>query len=245
MSRSPETNPTTREETAQDQERPVPDQDEPTQDQGVEPVPHRGQTAPDEGADTPPTTDGPQQGEDKSVARLRNYSVQNMVYSLLAVLALAFAWWALMPNPDQLERRPVEVDMVSPYAAAESDFPVWTPEAFLGEDWTANFATFETHAGSLSWRVGLVTPAGEYVEISQTAQATPEWVGALTEKAGEQVGTRTITGPDGPAEWTAYEGEERAVVLESEQGEVGTTLVRGTAGWPEIEEFIGKLEVAG
>ncbi|MCK0111007.1 DUF4245 domain-containing protein [Ornithinimicrobium sp. F0845] len=191
--------------------------------------------------ETQPT---PPQQENKAVNRLRNYSVKNMIYSLLAVFALAFAWWALMPNPDKLERRPVEVAPVATYAATESEFPVWTPED-LGEEWTANFATLETYAGALSWRVGLVTPGEEYVEISQSADATDEWMGVLTEKAGEQVGTRTITGPDGVQEWDAYEGEERAVVLEPAEGREATTVVRGTADWDEIEEFIGLLEVAG
>ncbi|NLG20241.1 MAG: DUF4245 domain-containing protein [Actinomycetales bacterium] len=189
---------------------------------------------------TQPTS--PQQGS-KAANRLRSYSVKNMIYSLLAVFALAFAWWALMPNPDRLERRPVEVAPVAAYAASESDGPVWTPES-LGEGWTANFATFETYAGALSWRVGLVTPGEEYVEISQAADATDAWVSALTAKAGDEAGTRTITGPDGPQEWTAREGEERAVVLGPAEGREVTTVVRGTADWDEIEEFIGLLEVA-
>lgn len=190
--------------------------------------------------ETQPTA--PQQGG-RAANRLLSYSVKNMVYSLLAVFALAFAWWALMPNPDKLERRPVDVAPVASYAAAESDFPVWTPEA-VGEGWTANFASFETYAGSLSWRVGLVTPGEEYVEVSQTGDGTDGWLGALTEKAGGPAGTRTITGPDGSQEWTAYEGDERAVVLGPTDDRPATTVVRGTAGWDEIEQFIGLLEVA-
>lgn len=192
----------------------------------------------------PPAEDEP--AENKTVARLRNYSTKNMIYSMLAVLALAFAWWTLMPNPDEpLERRPVEVGFVADYAAQQSDFAVWSPEAALEQDWTANFASFETYAGSLSWRVGMVSPQDQYVEISQTAEATEEWLAALTDKAGEEVGTRTITGPDGPQEWVVYEGDERALVLEPGPGQTGTTVVRATADWPEIEQFIALLQVAG
>lgn len=191
---------------------------------------------------TPTPTQQTPAPENKTLNRLRSYSVKNMIYSLLAVFALAFAWWALMPNPDGLERRPVDVAPVATYAASQSDFPVWTPES-AGEGWTANFANFETHAGVLSWRVGLVTPGEEYVEISQAADVTAEWREALTAKAGEEAGTRTITGPDGPQEWTAYEGEERAVVLEPGDGRDATTVVRGTADWEEIEQFIGLLEI--
>lgn len=167
-----------------------------------------------------------------------------MIYSLVAVFALAFGVWALMPSSEEQERRPVEVAMVASHAAEESAGPVWSPEA-LGEDWSANFANFQLFDDVLSWRVGLVTPSAEYVEISQADEATDGWVGELTEKADEQVGTRTITGPDGPQEWTAYEGEERAVVLGPGEGRENTTVVRGTAEWTEIEAFIGLLEPAG
>lgn len=132
--------------------------------------------------------------------------------------------------------------MVASYAATESTGPIWSPEG-AGPDWNANFANFQLFEDVLSWRVGLVTPSGEYVEISQADEVTDGWVGELTEKAGEQVGTRTITGPDGPQEWTAYEGEERALVLEPDGDRVNTTVVRGSADWAEMEEFIGLLEV--
>ncbi|WP_256837991.1 DUF4245 family protein [Ornithinimicrobium faecis] len=186
------------------------------------------------GAGAPPA-------ENKSLKRLQNYSMRNMIYSLVAVFALVFVVWALMPNSEEQQRRPVEVGMVASYAAQESAGPVWSTQA-LGEDWSANFANFELFDDVLSWRVGLVTPSTEYVEISQADEATDSWVGELTDKAGDEVGTRTITGPDGPQEWTAYEGEERAVVLGPGEGRENTTVVRGTAQWDEIEEFIGLLE---
>lgn len=181
--------------------------------------------------------------QNKTLKRLQNYSVRNMIYSLLAVFALAFGLWAMMPSEDgDLGRRPVEVGMVASYAATESAGPIWSP-ATLGEDWSANFANYQLFEDLVSWRVGLVTPSQDYVEISQTDEADEGWVNTLTDKAGEQVGTRTITGPDGPQEWTAYEGEERAVVLDPDEGRENTTVVRGTAEWAEIEQFIGQLEV--
>lgn len=192
----------------------------------------------------PPPPDRSTPSGNKALKRLREYSVANMVYSLLAVFALAFAWWVLMPNPDGVQRREAEVAPVARYAAEQSDFPVWTPQAALGEKWSANFASFEIYAGELSWRIGLVTPEEEYVELSQTADASSEWTKTLTEQAGDEVGTRTITGPDGPQEWTVHEGEERALILGPAQGREETTIVRGTADWAEIEEFIGLLDVA-
>lgn len=195
---------------------------------------HRGGGAPD-----PRSAAG-----SKTLKRLRDYSVMNMVVSLLAVFALAFAWWALQPSPEGPERREVLVAPVSRYAAEQADFPVWTPEAVLGEGWTANFADYDTFAGEVSWRIGLVSPKQEYVELSQTADPTREWLSALIGKAGEAAGTRMITGPDGPQEWAAYEGEERALVLEPGEGRGATTVVRGSAGWTELEQFIGLLEPA-
>lgn len=193
---------------------------------------------------TEPQQTAPQPSGNKALKRLRDYSVANMVFSLLAVFALAFAWWVLMPNPDGVQRREAEVVPVARYAAEQSDFPIWTPQDALSETWTANFANFEIFAGELSWRVGVVTPDEAYAEVSQTADATSEWTETLIEKAGGEVGTRTITGPDGPQEWTVHEGEERALILGPAQGRETTTIVRGTADWAELEEFIGLLQVA-
>lgn len=192
----------------------------------------------------PPSGNTPASAGNKTLKRLRDYSAANMVYSLLAVFALVFAWWVLMPNPDGVQRREAEVVPVARYAAEQSDFPIWTPQDALSETWTANFANFEIYAGELSWRIGLVTPDEEYVELSQTADASSEWTKTLIEKAGGEVGTRTITGPDGPQEWTVHEGEERALILGPGPGREETTIVRGTAGWTEVEEFIGLLDVA-
>lgn len=193
---------------------------------------------------TEPQQTAPPPSGNKALKRLREYSVANMVFSLLAVFALAFAWWVLMPNPDGVQRREAEVVPVARYAAEQSDFPIWTPQDALSQTWTANFANFEVFAGELSWRIGVVTPKEAYAELSQTADATREWRSALTEKVGGEVGTRTITGPDGPQEWTVHEGEERALVLGPATGREATTIVRGTADWAELEEFIGLLQVA-
>lgn len=191
---------------------------------------------------TPPGGNSPPAGN-ASLKRLQNYSIRNMIYSLVAVFALVFAVWALMPDSTPQERRPIEVGLVASHAADEAAGPIWSP-ADLGEDWSANFANFQLFDDVLSWRVGLVTPSEEYVEISQADEATDGWVNTLTEKAGDEAGTRTITGPDGPQEWTAFEGEERALVLGPGEGRENTTVVRGTAEWAEIEQFIGLLETA-
>lgn len=180
-----------------------------------------------------------------ALKRLRRYSMLNMVYSLLAVFALTFVVWALIPNPDEPQRPVVEIQMASSHAATESDWPVWTPEAAVGPDWDPNFAHFRSVDAQPTWQVGLITPSEEYAEISQTADPSPDWLAARTAQAGEESGTRTVTGPDGPQAWTAYEGaEERALVLGSAEGREVTTVVRGTADWAELEEFIGLLEVA-
>lgn len=211
---------------------------------GDDPRAGSGESAPREAHGAPPEASqpAPPPAENKTLKRLQNYSVLNMVYSLLAVFALVFGLWALMPTGgSEPDRRPVEVGLVASYAATESAGPIWSPEA-LG--WRANFANYQVFEDVVTWRVGLVTPSEEYVEISQADEPDDGWVSALTEKAGDPVGTRTITGPDGSQEWTAYEGEERAVLLGPGEGRANTTVVRGTAQWPEIEEFIGRLEVA-
>lgn len=186
-----------------------------------------------------------QQVDPAALKRLRRYSMLNMVYSLLAVFALAFVVWALIPNPDEPTRPIVAIGMDSSHAASQVDWPVWTPEGAVGPDWSPNFAHFRAVDALPTWQVGLVTPDQEYAEISQTQEPSGEWLAHRTAKAGEESGTRSVTGPDGVREWATFEGgEERALVLGPGEGREVTTVVRGTADWAELEEFIGLLEVA-
>ena len=181
------------------------------------------------------------QPPDRRAQRLLSYSGKNMIYSLLAVLVVAFAVWALMPSPESLQRRPVEIDSVAAYAAEQSAWPVWVPQG-QGEEWTPTRVRFGEVAEVSTWRMGWVSPAGEYVALDQAAAITDGWRSAVLDGA-EQQGTRSVTGPTGGQEWQLWIGEEEThLVLPAGTGDTPTTVVHGTAAEDELVEFIGYLE---
>jgi hypothetical protein len=181
------------------------------------------------------------QPPDRRAQRLLSYSGKNMIYSLLAVLVVAFAVWALMPSPESLQRRPVEIDSVAAYAAEQSAWPVWVPQG-QGEEWTPTRARFGEVVEVQTWRMGWVSPAGEYVALDQAADITDGWRAAVLDGA-EQQGTRSVTGPTGGQEWQLWIGEEEThLVLPAGTGDTPTTVVHGTAAEDELVEFIGYLE---
>lgn len=178
--------------------------------------------------------------EDRRHKRLLSYSTQNMIYSLLAVFALAFMVWALMPSEDAIQRREVEVDSVAAYAAEQAGHPVWVPEG-LPEGWTVTHVRLITVAGTQTWRLGAVSPEEEFVAISQADAPPAAWRDALLRDL-EQEGTAGVRTPAGPQEagwWT--DGEDGALVLEPSDAQPATTVVHGTADRAELTQFVEHL----
>ncbi len=179
--------------------------------------------------------------------RLLSYSGKNMVYSLLAVLALAFAWWSIMPNPEQSQRRPAEVEQAADFASRQAGWPVWSPVG-LGAGWTASTVSFATVDGVPDWRQGWVSPAQEYVALQQAVDPTDVWSTSVLEDKTEQA-PLTLDGPAGRQEWMVWTGMDHndvpvvALVREPTAEQPATTIVHGTADIPEMTSFVDALEV--
>lgn len=189
-----------------------------------------------------PSVPAPDPG-DRRRQRLLSYSTKNMIYSLVAVLALAFGVWAMMPAEDAFERRPVEVDSVAAYAAEQAGHPVWVP-VDLPEEWTVTSVRFAGVAGQQTWRMGLVTPSEEFIAISQTVDPAEAWRQALLGDMG-QFGELPLEGPTGTATWQLWTGDgETALVLEPSADQRATTVVHGSATEAELAEFVEHLEPA-
>jgi hypothetical protein len=191
---------------------------------------------------TPPTS------EDARRKRLLSYSSKNMIYSMLAVLVVAFAWWSLMPNPDEPQRRPAEVEQAAGFAAREADWPVWSPVG-LPETWSGTSVSYATIDGVPTWRMGWVSPQTEYVALRQTVDPPESWSGEVLRDL-EQQGPVALQGPAGEQDWDVYTGVDRngvpevALVLAPTPDQPATTIVHGTADVPEIAVFVEALEVA-
>lgn len=198
---------------------------------------------------TVPTTGSsePESATDRTRQRLLSYSVKNMVYSMLAVLALAFVVWAIMPGEtDQIQRRPVEVTSPAQYAQEQSGWPLWVAGG-LGDGWIATYARYSTVAELPSWRIGWSTPEGEHAALDQTGDSgagLTAWREALMGEQAAKVGQQRIDGPEGgAATWQVWEGPEGTSLLlpaREGTGEV-TTVLHGTAGLGELTSLAEAL----
>ena len=164
-----------------------------------------------------------------------------MIYSLLAVVALAFGLWALTPGGDAVQRHAVEVDSVAAYAGEQVDYPVYVPVG-LPEGWEVTTVRLSTIAGQETWRIGVVSPAQEYAVLSQTQNPSDAWREAVLGETGS-LGEVTLQGPDGPRGWQLWSGSGiTALVLEPYAGQPATTVVHGSADRTELAEFAVHLE---
>ncbi|MFX0538342.1 DUF4245 domain-containing protein [Ornithinimicrobium sp. Y1847] len=187
----------------------------------------------------PPTSTDPRR------KRLASYSIQNMVWSMLAVGAVVLAWWALTLNPSESQRRPPELVQTANFVAQEAPWPVWVPE--MGEGWTPTVVFWDPLEQVQTWHVSYTTPQGEYAALHQAADVTDEWRSAVLGDA-EEVGEVALDGPEGEQVWQEYAGREgsnaeRAYVLGPEETGGTTLVLHGTAEQAEFEELLAEVDV--
>ncbi|CAN5490832.1 hypothetical protein BH23ACT6_BH23ACT6_27880 [soil metagenome] len=177
-----------------------------------------------------------------------SYSVKNMVYSMVAVLALVFAVWAITPNPPDSQRRPAEIESTASFAAAQADWPVWTP-AGLEPEWVGSFVRYAAFDGTPTWRLGMISPQTEFLQLRQAVDPGATWEEVSLDGLTQQ-STASFEGPDGEQEWAVWTGVDDndvpqvAVVLAPDRSQPATTIINGTADTAEVAEFIASLEVA-
>lgn len=170
-----------------------------------------------------------------------------MIYSMVAVVALAFAWWSIAPNPDAAQRLPVPVAPAAGFAAREANWPVWSP-VDLAPGWRANTVEYADFDGVDTWQMGWTSPATTYVAMRQAYQPTDAWR-ALVLRGLEQQEPMTLKGPAGEQQWQVWTGvsdndeDEVALVLEPLGDQSAVTVVHGTADIPEMAAFVASLEV--
>ncbi len=183
------------------------------------------------------------------IDRLLSYSAKNMFYSLAAVLVIVFAAWAISPQPPDQQRRPAEIEKTASFAASEAAWPVWTPEG-LDQGWIGTLVSFGPKAQTPTWRLLMVSPRTESVQLRQAVDPSPEWLALSLADVTDQESTLSIAGPDGPAEWEIWTGVSKndenlvALVLEATPEQPATTVVHGTADTQEMTTFIESLVVA-
>ncbi len=164
-----------------------------------------------------------------------NQTLLNLVVATLASLAIVGALVIVVVRPDAGSSRP-DVDYAAAAASAQSAVAVPLAVPDLPEGWSANRAELVTGSsdGVTSWQVGLITPAGEYIALTQGVAANPTWV------AGRLQGTPPADAVSiGGLDWTRYDRRDAddignlaaALVAETD----GSTIVlAGTASDAEL-----------
>ena len=163
-------------------------------------------------------------------------SAGDMVRSLAVVGAVVAVILLLNARDERAVVR--EVDYAAPLTQARdaASYDVLGP-AGLSEQWRATSVRLPAEDGGFTWHVGFVTPRGDYAGLEQSdGPPAREFVDRFAEGSrvtGDvRVGART---------WQRREGgepEPRALVL---RDSASTTVVAGTAGWPELEELARSL----
>jgi Protein of unknown function (DUF4245) len=154
----------------------------------------------------------------------------NLVVATLASLMLAAFFGILMSNPGSPGIDAVDYQAAAADAQGGIAEPLVAPD--LPDGWVANRAEVETRADGVSvWRLGLLTPAGEFVGVKQGIDANRTWLAAQVDGTSE-TGSVSISGLD----WTLREGDPKtnlARAMTASQGQ-STLVLYGTA---EDEEF--------
>jgi Protein of unknown function (DUF4245) len=138
------------------------------------------------------------------------------------------------------------VDVGQTYSAASvggaTPFPLVLPVG-LSDRWRATSVYYDPPErtgvpGVTDWHVGYVTPANQYAGFEQTnGPAKVALAAELTAPA--PAGSVTLGGQTWQR-WAQADGQRRALLRT--EGAV-TVVVDGTAGWPELEQLAGSLQV--
>ncbi|TFD83233.1 DUF4245 domain-containing protein [Cryobacterium fucosi] len=169
-------------------------------------------------------------------------TVNNLVLSLLVTVGAVIVIVLLVPRSEAPLDRPVDFATVAAQVQTGIDEPLLVPD--LPADWRANAAQWRLGGSDKipSWYIGLLTPANEFIALTQGLGANPSWVAAQLENAPA---TDTVTIDD--VTWDVY----RNTAPENDRGnfdyalvtEAGTSayLLVGTAPEAEFAELAGVL----
>jgi hypothetical protein len=191
----------------------------------------------------------PETAEETAARKARNsrnhrerQTARNLVYALIASLAVVVVIVLAVPRSNEAIERDVDVAAVAEQARAASDEPLAVPD--LPEGWSANAAELRRSEtdGVTAWYAGYLTPDDEYLGVYQGLDANPTW-------AAEQLSRTLATGTvsiDG-IDWTVYDNRDSTddignarYGLTTEAGDTIFVLV-GTASDAEFSTMAAAL----
>ena len=166
-------------------------------------------------------------------------TVRNLVWALLATLAVVLFLVFVVVRPDPGPREPVDYLTIAEQAQSELDADVVAP--VLPDDWAANEAQLRTVGDIPVWYVGFITPGQQFVALNQGINANPTWVDNLLDSA-QPTGSLIVDN----ITWTVYDHRgaddpgNLAYALVTEHQE-STFVLYGTASDIEFETLATAL----
>jgi hypothetical protein len=165
-----------------------------------------------------------------------NRTFTNLLAAIVVCLGVVVVMVLVVVRPPMPEREPIDVAAAAEGSQIVAHEPLIVPE--LPEGWGSNAAEIRTGADDIvTWHVGYITPAEQYVFLQQAIDANRTWLVTATDSA-TPTGERTIDG----VSWVEY--DQRAIedpgnlayVLTTEHG-ASTVVVGGTADDAELQLF--------
>lgn len=128
-----------------------------------------------------------------------NQTLRNLVFALLASLAVVLVLVLVVVRPDGTPREAVDYRADAVASEAQAGHMLAAPPLPVG--WSANGDGITTGSDSvLAWKVGFITPSNQYIGLVQGISANPTWV------ANELTNTRSTGSTSiGGRDWTVYD----------------------------------------
>ena len=164
---------------------------------------------------------------------------RDMVWSMAVIVGIAVVILLLVPRPDALPVRSIDVASSATELRPELGFAPAVPRG-LDDGWVARDAQVQRGTDGLpTWHVTYVTPSGEVAGIQQAARATPAWESRQVTDGREQ-GTRSVAGVD----WVIRSRTDRGVtslVRRPSGSDPTTTVVTGSGSQAELDQLAASV----
>jgi hypothetical protein len=164
--------------------------------------------------------------------------IRSMAVVLAVVAAILLVTWR--PAPDPVREVLVEPTLI--VAAAQADYPLETPTIPGLRPTSVRWEPTAESEGIMVWHVGYVTDTDQYLQVSQSTAANPQYLIAQT-GGGEVADVVVIDG----AEWQYFTSEEGNSLINFDNGV--TTIVYGTGSESDLiraaqslKPFTGQLD---
>lgn len=192
--------------------------------------------------ETPEETAARKAGDSRAHRERQTFS--NLVYALLATLALVVIIVLIVPRPSpSAPTRDVDYRAAARQAGDSEPDPLAAP--VVPSSWRANEAEIRSASGTSYWYVGFVTGDRQYVGLSQGFDADDAWTeGQLNRTAA--TGTTTIDG----VRWTVYDHRDDGQAVDDIDYGLTTAAGRstfalyGTASPANVRLLAGSLAPA-